>query len=117
MPQEQFERFSDMAKKFQGPMQELMKLNIETLQNVSYIKPDEVLNSNNPENLLSKQIDVMFGNLHKALDYWQEVLDIGERTAQSYFEEARNVVDKSQKEVNKNVKQNFNQKSQSKKSK
>lgn len=117
MPREYFDRFSDMARKFQGPMQELMRLNIETLQNVTYLKPDELLNIKNPENLLSKQVDIMFGNLHKSLDYWQNVLTIGERTAHSYFEEARNVVNQSRNDINKNVKESFNNQTQSKKTK
>lgn len=99
MPHEYFDRFSEIAKKFQGPIGEIVKLNLETMQKFSYLRPDEVLNNKNPEELISKQIEITFNNMHQLLDYWQDLLLIGERTTRDYLQQSREVVKDAQRKA------------------
>lgn len=95
MQHEYYERISDMAKNFQGPLGDIVKLNLETIQKFSYVKPDEIMNSKNPEKLISKQIEVAFDNMHTVIDYWQNILLIGEETSRNYLNQAQNIVEEA----------------------
>ncbi len=62
---------------FMNPLEELIALNIKTMQNLSYINPSE-LSHFQPERILEKNVDVMIDNSHILLDYMHEVFLIAE---------------------------------------
>ena len=64
-----------------NPMQELMELNLKTLQSLSYFNPVEYSRLNHPEELMEKNIELMVNNGHKLLDYMHELFLIGETHA------------------------------------
>jgi hypothetical protein len=89
MAEEYFERWSEMAKKMQEPLQAMAELNIKTMQGLSYLKPDELTNVKKPEELLEKQIHLAVENGHKALDYLQKSFQIIEKTMLSLVREVK----------------------------
>jgi hypothetical protein len=97
MNQEYFEKFSDMAKKAQEPLQQIAELNVKTIQSFSYIKPDEFANVKRPEELLEKQVGLAVANGHKALDYLQKSFQIIEKAMLSFVQESKNELKKAEK--------------------
>lgn len=89
MNQQNFEKWSEMAKKVQEPFQAIAELNIKTLQGLSYIKPDELAHVKKPEELLEKQINLAVENGHKALDYMQKSFQIVEKAMLALVQEAK----------------------------
>lgn len=89
MNQEYFAKFSDMAKKAQEPFQAIAELNIKTLQNLTYLKPEEFANVKKPEEMLEKQIELAVANGHKALDYMQKSFQIIEKAMLACVQEAK----------------------------
>jgi hypothetical protein len=61
-----------------NPMQELMELNLKTIESLSYINPIDLSRLNRPEAIIEKNIDIMVGNGHKLLDYIHQLFLIGE---------------------------------------
>ena len=51
MNPQNFEGWTEMAKKFQEPLQALAELNVKTLQGLNYIKPEEISSIKKPEEL------------------------------------------------------------------
>lgn len=89
MNQEYFERFSDMAKKAQEPFRELAELNVKTMQEMTYLKPEELVGVKKPEELLEKQIELAVANGHKALDYMQKSFQIMEKAMLCLLQETK----------------------------
>ncbi|WP_133139819.1 phasin family protein [Legionella genomosp. 1] len=89
MNQEYFEKWTEMAKKVQAPWQEIVELNVKTLQNLNYIKPEELANLKKPEELFEKQIRLLIENGHKTLDHMQRSFEIVEKAMLSMVQEAR----------------------------
>lgn len=89
MNQQNFEKWSEMAKKIQEPFQAIAELNIKTLQGLSYIKPDELAHIKKPEEVLEKQINLAVENGHKALDYMQKSFEILEKAMLGVVQEAK----------------------------
>ena len=52
MNPQNFDKWTEMAKKFQEPLQALAELNVKTLQSLNYIKPEEFSSIRKPEELL-----------------------------------------------------------------
>lgn len=88
-----FEKWSEIAKKVQEPVQAIAELNVKTLQNLSYIKPDELANLKKPEELLDKQMNVALENGHKALDYMQKSFQIMENAVLNFAREIKKAED------------------------
>ena len=80
MNQDYFSKFSDMAKKAQEPLQAIAELNAKTFQDLTYMKPEE---------LLAKQIELAVANGHKALDYMQKSFQILEKAMLSLVQETK----------------------------
>lgn len=95
MNQPNFEKWSEMAKKIQEPIQAITELNIKTLQGLTYLKPEELAHVKKPEEVLEKQIELAVENGHKALDYMQKSFQIIEKAMLSLVQEAK----KTAKEV------------------
>lgn len=89
MNQQNFEKWSEVAKKLQEPFQAIAELNVKTLQGLNYIKPEELASIKKPEELLEKQINLAVENGHKALDYMQKSFHIFEKAMLSLVEEAK----------------------------
>ncbi len=89
MNQEYFEKMSNMAKKAQEPFQAMAKLNAETLQSFTYIKPEDISKFTKPEEYLEKQLELVVANGHKALDYMKKMTQIAEKTLLSLVEESK----------------------------
>lgn len=68
-----FEKWTDMAKKMQEPFQAIADLNVKTLRDLSYLKPEDL---KKPEELFEKQMHVAMENGHKALEYMQKSFQI-----------------------------------------
>ncbi|PJD93062.1 MAG: hypothetical protein CK424_03415 [Legionella sp.] len=93
-PNYDYEKYSDVFKKFQQPMQELIELNMQTVQNVQHLKPEDFTKLNKPEEFLQKQVEVALANGHKALDYMQKSFHIMERAMLSCVKEAKEEIRK-----------------------
>lgn len=86
MNQEYFQRWVDMTKNVQNPMQAMIELNVRTLRNFSYIKPNELAHFKAPEEFLEKQVQVTIENGHKALDYMKKSFEIIEKSLSLFVE-------------------------------
>ncbi|MFA5960210.1 MAG: phasin family protein [Tatlockia sp.] len=88
-----FDKFSEVAKKIQAPIQAITELNVKTLQSYTYLKPDELAKVKKPEELIEKHINMAVENGHKTLDYWQKSFDILEKAMLSFVQEVKNSTD------------------------
>lgn len=75
------QHFQRSSRELFNPMQELMELNLKTLESLSYFNPVEYSRLNHPEELMEKNIELMVNNGHKLLDYMHELFLIGESHA------------------------------------
>ncbi|WP_298626315.1 phasin family protein [uncultured Legionella sp.] len=89
MNQQNFDKWTEMAKKIQEPFQAIAELNVKTLQGLSYIKPEELAHVKKPEEVLEKQINLAVENGHKALDYMQKSFEILEKAMLNIVEDAK----------------------------
>ena len=89
MNQENFDKWSEMAKKVQEPFKAIAELNVKTLQGLTFLKPDELAHVKKPEELLEKQINLAVENGHKALDYLQQSFQILEKAMLGIVQEAK----------------------------
>ena len=89
MNTQNYEKWSEMAKKLQEPFQAIAELNVKTLQGLTYIKPEELAQVKKPEELLEKQINLAVENGHKALDYMQKSFQIIEKALFNFVQEAK----------------------------
>ena len=94
MNQPTFEKWIEITKKIQAPLQAIAELNVKTLQNLTYIKPEEWVQLKKPEEFLEKQINVMIENSHKTLDYMQKTFEIVEKTMLSLVQQEKKNVEK-----------------------
>ncbi|WP_133134038.1 hypothetical protein [Legionella rubrilucens] len=79
MHTEHFEQLKTTLNNLQKPVQELAALHARTLQNLSYIKPEEFSRMQNPEEIWDRNIKLFIQNSHKALDFMQQAFTIFER--------------------------------------
>lgn len=89
MNNDYLEKWTDMVKKVQEPLQAMTELNIKTLQNLAYLKPEEVAQLKKPEDFLETQVQVFVKNSHKALDHLQKSFQIMEKAALSLVEKSK----------------------------
>ena len=89
-----YDKYSDVFKKAQEPMQSLADLNMKTLQSFQYIKPDELSKVAQPEEFIEKQIEIAIANGHKALDYLQKSFQIIEKAMLSSVKSAKDEIRK-----------------------
>jgi len=93
MNQEYFDKWTEITKKAQEPLQALTELNVKTLQSFSYIKPEELAELKKPEAILEKQISITVENAHKALNYMQESFKIYENAMLSLLKDIKEKTD------------------------
>lgn len=80
MNQEYFQQWTMFTKNLQQPFQSLVDLNLKTLQQFSYLKPEEMINIKKPEDFIEKQIALTLKNGQNALDYLKKSFEIMEKT-------------------------------------
>lgn len=97
MNQQNFEKWSEMAKKLQEPFQAIAELNVKTLQGLTYLKPDELAQVKKPEEMLEKQINLAVENGHKALDYMQKSFQIIEKAMHNVVQESKKAAESVQR--------------------
>ena len=73
----------------QRPIQELITLNFRTLQNFSYLRPEELNNLRQPQEILQKNVAVFFENGYKTLSYFQQAFSIFEKHLLSLEEQVQ----------------------------
>lgn len=71
---------TEMAKKLHEPVQALLELNVKTVQELSYLKPEEIALIKKPQELVEKQFQMAIENGRKGLDYLQKSFQIMEKT-------------------------------------
>lgn len=89
MSQQHFEKWSEMAKKIQEPFQAIAELNMKTIQGLTYLKPEELLQIKKPEEFFEKQMDLAIENGHKALDYMEKSFHIIEKAMFGLVQEGK----------------------------
>ncbi len=97
MNQEFVEKWSEIAKNAQQPFQKLAELNVKTIQGLSYVKPDDLTNIRNPEELAEKNLNVMIQNGHKLLDYMQQSFQLFEQSMVGLLKEAKKKAEEAKK--------------------
>lgn len=89
MQNEYFEKMSEMIKKAQEPFQAIAELNVKTLQNFTFIKPEEFARIHKPEEIVEKQLELAVSNGHKALDYMEKSFQIIEKAMLSCMQQSK----------------------------
>ncbi|EEZ96247.1 phasin family protein [Legionella longbeachae] len=89
MYQQNFDKWTEVAKKLQEPFQAMAELNVKTLQGINYLKPEEIASIKKPEELLEKHINLAVENGHKTLDYLQKSFQIIEKAMLGFVQEAK----------------------------
>ncbi len=64
---------------FEKQIQELIELNMKTLQNFSYLNPTDLLTTLKPEAVLEKQMNVFIQNSRKTMDYMRDMFNLMEK--------------------------------------
>ena len=82
---EYFTQFTDFAKKAQQPIQSLLELNLQTLRNFKFIRPEELSGLKKPEDLMEKQIELTLENSQKAINCMEESLKIYGEVLRTYL--------------------------------
>lgn len=89
MDQHNFDKWSEMAKKIQEPFKAMAELNIKMVQEMSYLKPEELAQVKKPEEMLEKQVNLALENGHRALDYLKQSFQIIEKAMLSVIKEVK----------------------------
>ncbi|QLZ69671.1 hypothetical protein FOLKNPGA_02469 [Legionella sp. PC1000] len=69
MNQDYLQNWTRMAGEMQKPFQEMLALNVKTLQGLKYLTLEEMSSVKQPGELLDKQVKLMMENSHMILDY------------------------------------------------
>lgn len=90
------------------PLQKLIELNVKTIQKMSYIKPDDLLNIKKPGDFLEKNMNVFIQNSHMVLNYMQDTFNILEshwsQVALNTEESAKKIAKQTVSSVKKTIK-------------
>jgi hypothetical protein len=89
MQHQNYEKWSEVAKRMQEPLQEMAELNMKTLRALDYLKPEDLTHIKKPEELLEKQVNVLVQNGHKTLDYMQKSFQILEKAMLGFVQESK----------------------------
>lgn len=87
--QPNFEQWNQVAQKLQAPINEIMELNLRSIQELATLRPDELAAIKKPEDLIEKQINLAVENGHKTLDYMQKSFQVVERVMLSLVKEVK----------------------------
>ncbi|KTD45599.1 hypothetical protein Lrub_2396 [Legionella rubrilucens] len=74
---------------FQRPFIELTELQMRTLKDFSYLKPEEISRIRRPQELFEKNMECFIDNAHKSLDFMQEAFRIVEKNMMSLSSNVR----------------------------
>ncbi|KTD11004.1 hypothetical protein Lgra_1970 [Legionella gratiana] len=93
-----------------APIQKLMELNVKMMQNLSYMKPMDLLSVKKPEEIFEKQIELFVQNSNMMIDYmrttfgilenhWLNVSRNFDQSPQKMMKEAYTTAEKSAKKT------------------
>lgn len=68
-----------MFNNFDNPLQKLMELNVKMMQNLSLMKPMDLLSFKNPEEFFDRNMELFIQNSNMTLNYMRETFNILER--------------------------------------
>ena len=88
MQPELLRSMKDSFKGMQGPIPELMKLNMQMFKDFSFIQPEEWSRLKNFQDIFDKSMKVSIHNGHKMLEYFQQATEILEKSWLSTSEQA-----------------------------
>lgn len=97
MGQDYMRNWTSLMNQMQRPLQEIMELNAKTLQNLNYMKPEDLSKIRKPEDLMEKNLAIFVENGHKALDYWQKTFSIIENSLVSFSKEVKDKTEEVRK--------------------
>ncbi|QMT60345.1 hypothetical protein [Legionella sp. PC997] len=100
---------------FDAPMQKLMELNVKMMQNLSLMKPVDLLSLKRPEDFFEKNMELFIQNSHMTLEYMRETFNILEghwlnvsrnldQNTKKMMSESSNIMQKSTQEASTAVK-------------
>jgi hypothetical protein len=78
MNQDYLQNWTLMVGEMQKPFQEMLNLNVKTLQGLKYLTFEEMSSLKQPEELLDKQVKIMMNNSHMILDYMAQSFQLSE---------------------------------------
>ncbi|KTC77104.1 hypothetical protein [Legionella brunensis] len=76
MNQDYFKSWAALVTEMHKPFQAMMELNIRTLQNLHYLRPEESSNWRQPNKLMDNQMKLVMENSHQMLDYMRQSFQI-----------------------------------------
>lgn len=112
MQQDYMSNWTTIMNRIQKPLQAMMELNTKALQNISYLKPEELSKIRKPEELMERQLSVFVENGHKALDYMQQTFAIFEDSLLSLSREVREKTELAGKQVQEAMQKTYGAKKQ-----
>lgn len=86
-----------MFNNFEAPMQKLMELNVKMMQNLSLMKPMDLLSLKKPEDIFERNMELFIQNSHMTLNYMRETFNILEH---HWFNVSRNMDQNTKKAIN-----------------
>lgn len=73
----------DIVKASQTYLQAIAKLNTDALQNISFLKPEQLAQMQKPNQLVQAHLNVFIDNGRKGLDYAKQSFEIFEKAVLS----------------------------------
>lgn len=91
--------WNQMGGKMQKPMQDLVDLNLKTFKQLKFIKTEDLTDLKHPEELLSKNINLMIENGHKVLTCLEESFHILEEAFLNFSKDIKESTEKGLQEA------------------
>lgn len=90
---------------FQRPFIELTELQMRTLKDFSYLRPEELSRIRRPQELFEKNMECFIDNAHKSLDFVEEAFRILEKNMTSFSSNIRESSERAMNQVEQMSKQ------------
>ncbi|KTD16788.1 hypothetical protein [Legionella jordanis] len=87
MNQDYFRSWAALVNEMHKPFQAMVELNIRTLQNLHYLRPEEAANWQQPNRIIDNQLKMAMENSHQMLDYMRQSFQIMENAFSSVSRE------------------------------
>lgn len=89
MNQDYFKSWAALVTEMHKPFQAMMELNLKTLQNLHYAKPEEASSWQQPHKMIDHQMKMAMENSHQMLDYMRQSFQILENAFAMVSKEMR----------------------------
>lgn len=97
MNQDYFKSWTVMSNEMQKPFQAMLELQMSTLKNLRYLKPEDLSSLRNPAELLSRHFSLAMENSQNIFAYMQKSFQIFEEALLSVSQEMREKAEQSMK--------------------